>query len=107
MNESFLKGGVLLFTKEAIIRTCTASGLNEVMSGLIGGFGGGVAQVTAVTGDKSVSHWQRTQSTFRSQEIGGFYHGGTALIFRILCASKHKLMLPRACHPSCRPSSSS
>lgn len=53
----------------------------------------GVAQVTvlgpctflvtaAVTGDKSISLWQRTVMTFKTQGIGGFYHGGTALVLR-------------------------
>lgn len=93
MVESFLKGGILLFTKEAIIRAATTAGLDEVSAGLIGGFGGGVAQVTvmgpctflvtaAVMGDKSVSLWQRTKATYLKSGIGGFYHGGTALIMR-------------------------
>jgi hypothetical protein len=46
MVESFLKGGVLLFAKDAIIRSCKAFGLSDVPAGLLGGFGGGVAQVT-------------------------------------------------------------
>ncbi|RYG64506.1 hypothetical protein EON64_13840, partial [archaeon] len=68
MVESFLKGGILLFTKEALIRATMTAGLDEVSAGLLGGFGGGVAQVTvmgpctflvtaAVMGDKSVSLW--------------------------------------------------
>jgi hypothetical protein len=43
--ESFLKGGILLFAKESIIRTSLGLGMSEVYAGLIGGFGGGVAQV--------------------------------------------------------------
>ena len=93
MVESFLKGGILLFAKEAIIRSTTEAGLGEVSAGLIGGFGGGVAQVSvlgpctflvtaAVTGDKSISLWQRTVTTYKLHGIGGFYHGGTALILR-------------------------
>ncbi len=93
MVESFLKGGILLFSKEAIIRSCLGSGMGEVSSGVVGGFGGGISQVTimgpctflvtaAVTGDKSVSVWQRTVSTYKTQGIKGFYHGGTALMFR-------------------------
>lgn len=93
MVESFLKGGILLFSKEAIIRSTSAMGMSEVYSGLIGGFGGGVAQVTvmgpctflvtaAVTGDKSVSLLSRVQNTWKTQGIGGFYRGGTALILR-------------------------
>lgn len=39
--ESFLKGGILMYSKEAIIRSVTAAGLNEVSAGLLGGFGGG------------------------------------------------------------------
>jgi hypothetical protein len=45
MMESFLKGGILLFSKEAIIRFCRGIGAGEVTSGLAGGFGGGVSQV--------------------------------------------------------------
>lgn len=93
MVESFLKGGILLFAKEAIIRSCLNSGMGEVSAGLIGGFGGGISQVTimgpctflvtaAVTGDKSISIWQRTVQTFKTQGVKGFYHGGTALMWR-------------------------
>ncbi len=93
MVESFLKGGILLFSKEAIIRSTSSVGMSEVTSGLIGGFGGGVAQVTvmgpctflvtaAVTGDKSVSLLSRVKLTWQTQGIGGFYRGGTALILR-------------------------
>ena len=41
MVESFLKGGILLYAKESIIRTTKTAGLDEVSAGLIGGFGGG------------------------------------------------------------------
>jgi hypothetical protein len=91
--ESFLKGGVLLFSKEAIIRNCKGVGMSDLSSGLVGGFGGGVAQVSvvgpctylvtaAVTGDKNVTLMQRIAMTYRQQGIGGFYHGGTALMLR-------------------------
>lgn len=43
--ESFLKGGILLFAKESIIRASLGVGMTEVYAGLLGGFGGGVAQV--------------------------------------------------------------
>mmetsp|Transcript_30618 Transcript_30618/g.33454 ORF Transcript_30618/g.33454 Transcript_30618/m.33454 type:complete len:287 (-) Transcript_30618:211-1071(-) len=94
MVESFLKGGILLFSKEAIIRTATNQfGLGEVAAGLVGGFGGGVAQVTvmgpctflvtaAVTGDKSTSLLSKVTSTYKKYGVSGFYHGGTALILR-------------------------
>lgn len=93
MVESFLKGGILLFSKESIIRSCKAAGMGDFSAGLVGGFGGGVSQVTimgpctflvtaAVTGDKSVSLWQRVVNTYQKQGIKGFYHGGTALVFR-------------------------
>lgn len=36
----------------------------------------------AVTGDKSISLWQQTVNTYKARGIGGFYHGGTALILR-------------------------
>jgi hypothetical protein len=91
--ESFLKGGVLLFSKEAIINSCQNFGLSEFTSGLIGGFGGGVAQVSvvgpctflitaSVTGDKSITMLQRISMTYKAHGIGGFYHGGTALMLR-------------------------
>ena len=44
----FLKGGILLFSKEAIINLCKNAGLSDISSGLIGGFGGGVAQVSVL-----------------------------------------------------------
>ena len=48
MVESFLKGGVLLFAKEGIIRSTQSFGLGELTSSLIGGFGGGVTQVVVI-----------------------------------------------------------
>ena len=48
MVESFLKGGILLFSKDAIIRGSMAAGLGEVPAGVLGGFGGGVCQVSRV-----------------------------------------------------------
>jgi len=90
--ESFLKGGILMYSKEAIIRSVTRAGVDEVSAGLLGGFGGGVAQVTimgpctflvtASVTDKSKSLWQHTLSTYKSHGVGGFYHGGTALVLR-------------------------
>ena len=93
MVESFLKGGILLFSKDAIIRATKGFGLGEVSSGLIGGFGGGVAQVVimgpctylvtaAVTSDKSVSIIGHIKKTVATQGISGFYAGGVALILR-------------------------
>lgn len=93
MIESFLKGGILLFAKESIIGTCNSVGMSEVYAGLVGGFGGGVAQVTvmgpctflvtaAVTSDKSVSTIDKARSTWASHGIKGFYRGGTALMLR-------------------------
>jgi hypothetical protein len=93
MVESFLKGGILLFSKDAVIRSMTGAGLSEVSAGLIGGFAGGCSQViimgpctflvtAAVTGDKSVSLYQRSVDVFKARGIGGFYQGGTALLLR-------------------------
>lgn len=93
MVESFLKGAILMFAKDAIIRSSLSFGASETMAGLVGGFGGGVAQVTvlgpctflvtaAVTGDKSIGVFQRISMTYKSQGIAGFYHGGTALMLR-------------------------
>ena len=91
--ESFLKGGVLMFSKEGIIRTCKSAGASDLSSGLVGGFGGGVAQVivvapctylvtASVTGDKSMSLLTRITQTYQRSGIGGFYKGGTALMLR-------------------------
>ena len=44
----FLSGGILLFSKEAIINLCKNAGLSDISSGLVGGFGGGVAQVSVL-----------------------------------------------------------
>lgn len=93
MVECFIKGAILLFSKEAIIKMSRGVGLDEVTAGVIGGFGGGVAQVSilgpctflvtaAVTGDKSVSITQRAIQTYRTQGVAGFYRGGTALALR-------------------------
>lgn len=93
MVESFLKGGILLFSKDAVIRSMTGAGASEVTAGLVGGFAGGCSQViimgpctflvtAAVTGDKSVSTYKRTVDTFKLRGIGGFYQGGTALLLR-------------------------
>ena len=93
MVESFLKGGILLFSKDAVIRSMTKAGASDVTAGLVGGFAGGCSQViimgpctflvtAAVTGDKSVSVFKRMGDTFKSRGIGGFYQGGTALLLR-------------------------
>jgi hypothetical protein len=93
MVESFLKGGILLYSKEQIMVFCRTLGLGEISSGLIGGFGGGVSQVTvlgpctflvtaAVTGDKSSSVLQKAKQTYAANGIKGFYRGGVALMLR-------------------------
>ena len=43
--ESFTKGGILLFSKEAIINSSKSLGLSDVQAGILGGFGGGISQV--------------------------------------------------------------
>ena len=49
MVESFLKGGILLFSKESIIKVLRSfEGVGEVQAGLLGGFGGGVCQVVVM-----------------------------------------------------------
>ena len=91
--EGALKGGILLYSKEAIMRSCKGFGMSDVVSSLVGGFGGGVSQVivlgpctflvtAAVTGDKSVSISKRALDTWKNHGIGGFYRGGTALMLR-------------------------
>ena len=49
MVESFLKGGILLFAKELSMNTLDSMGASPVTSGLVGGFLGGVAQVTVLS----------------------------------------------------------
>jgi hypothetical protein len=93
MVESFLKGGILLFAKDAIIRASTGAGLGSVTAGLLGGFGGGVAQVVvlgpctflvtaSVTSPTGTSILSLAANTLKTQGIGGFYHGGLPLMLR-------------------------
>lgn len=93
MVESFLKGGILLFSKDAIIRFTKSVGASDVTSGLIGGFGGGVAQVVvlgpctylvtaAVTSKTQISIFSQISHTIKTHGISGFYRGGTALMLR-------------------------
>ena len=92
-----MKGGILLFSKDAIIRTCTGLGAGEITAGLIGGFGGGVCQVsimgpctyliTASVAGASAQGGQmgtiaRLKHTMANGGIGGFYKGGAALMMR-------------------------
>ncbi len=92
MVESFFKGGILLFAKESIISMCASLGMSEVGAGLVGGFGGGVAQVsvmgpctflvTAAVTNKEASFTSVIRSTISQHGIAGFYRGGTALMLR-------------------------
>eukprot|EP00605_Chrysophyceae_sp_TOSAG23-4_P001662 GSChrysophyteH1.ASY1.ANO1.1824.1 assembled CDS len=95
--ESFSKGAVLLFSKEAIKRSCLSFGLGEVPSGILSGFGGGLCQVSvmgpctflvtaSVAGAQAeggkMSTINRIKHTYANAGIGGFYRGGTALMLR-------------------------
>ena len=96
MVESFLKGGVLLFAKEGIIRSTQSFGLGELTSSLIGGFGGGVTQVVviapctyvvsaAVIGakeGKKMTTMETVMTTYKKNGIGGFYRGSLPLMAR-------------------------
>ena len=93
MVESFLKGGILLFAKDAIIRGSKTVGISDVPAGILGGFGGGVSQVivlgpctylvtASVNAEKGTSVLKLAQDTFSSRGIRGFYHGGVALMLR-------------------------
>lgn len=96
MVESFLKGGILLFAKEGIIRSTQSFGLGELTSGLVGGFGGGVTQVVviapcsyiisaAVVGakeGKKMSTMERVKMTYKQNGVGGFYKGSVPLMAR-------------------------
>lgn len=98
-----LIGGILLFAKDGIIRFSKTVGLSDVLAGLVGGFGGGVAQVVvlgpctylvtaAVAGDKNMSLGQRISDTFSKRGISGFYQGGTALMLRQGCTLTYSLI---------------
>jgi hypothetical protein len=96
MVESFLKGGILLFAKEGIIRTSKGMGCGEISAGILGGFGGGVAQVSImgpctflVTASVAqagaavqMGTMQRISHVMKTQGVAGFYKGGTALMLR-------------------------
>ena len=93
MVESASKGAVLVYSKDAIRDASTSMGAGNVLSGFLGGAGGGVCQtvvmgpmtylVTAVvTGDKSVSVTSALTTTWREKGLIGFYPGGSAIAFR-------------------------
>lgn len=91
--ESFLKGGILLYAKEGIIRGLKAVGVNDVAAGFAGGFGGGAAQVivlgpctflvtASVTSGQNFSMGKLISETYKSKGIPGFFPGGVALTLR-------------------------
>jgi hypothetical protein len=91
--ESATKGGILLFAKEAIARSCSNAGIGPTLTGFIAGGGGGVCQVVvmgpctflvtaAVTGDKSISTSTRIANTFKTQGVKGFFPGGVPIAWR-------------------------
>lgn len=95
MVESFLKGGILLFAKEGIIRWSRSIGLSDTAAGVLGGFGGGCAQVgvlgpctflitakVAAKAGTEISTTQRIKDTWKDHGLKGFYRGGTALMLR-------------------------
>jgi len=93
MVESFSKGAVLLFAKETIISTCQKSNIDPVISGILGGAGGGICQVSVmgpctflvtakVTGGGNRSVTTIAKETFAAKGFKGFYPGGTAIAFR-------------------------
>ena len=95
MVESFLKGGLLIFAKDGIIRSSKAAGFSEVTAGLLGGFGGGCAQVVvlgpctylitakvAERAGEAMSMTARIKTTWEAAGIAGFYRGGFALMLR-------------------------
>jgi hypothetical protein len=91
MVESFLKGGVLMFSKEGIIRASKKGGLSDTASGFLGGFGGGMSQVVimgpctylvtaSVTQGASIADVMK--QTLKTKGVAGFYSGGSALLLR-------------------------
>lgn len=92
MIESGSKGAVLLVAKEAIKDTAESAGVSPFTAALLGGAGGGIAQVSvmgpctylvtaAVTG-KSTSAVQIARETYAKAGWKGFYPGGSAIAFR-------------------------
>eukprot|EP01066_Platyproteum_vivax_P003468 Platyproteum_vivax@DN1438_c0_g1_i1.p1 len=94
MVECASKGSVLLFSKEAILNSCTASGLSSTLSGFIAGAGGGICQ-TAVMGpctyivtsmvtgaEKKQSAMAVMKSIWKEKGIRGFYAGSSAIALR-------------------------
>lgn len=92
MIESGSKGAVLLVAKEAIKDTAESAGISPFTAALLGGAGGGIAQVSvmgpctylvtaAVTG-KSTSTVQIARDTYAKAGWKGFYPGGSAIAFR-------------------------
>jgi len=93
MVESALKGAILLFSKEAILGSCSNAGISPTMSGFIAGAGGGICQTTvmgpctflvtaAVTGEKGMSLTGKASEVWKAKGIKGFYPGGSAIAFR-------------------------
>lgn len=91
--ESFVKGGILLYAKEAIIRGLKAFGVGDVTAGFAGGFGGGAAQVVvlgpctylvtaSVTGGQNISMTKVMAETWKAKGVAGFFPGGVALTLR-------------------------
>lgn len=93
MVESFSKGAVLLFAKDAIMTTASGAGCSPVLAGVLGGAGGGIAQVSVmgpctflvtakVTGTAGKGTMQIAKETWSAKGLKGFYPGGTAIAFR-------------------------
>jgi hypothetical protein len=93
MIESASKGGILLFSKEAIERSLKNAGVGNTLTGFISGGGGGVCQVVvmgpctylvtgAVTGDKTKSSMDRIRGTWAKNGVKGFYPGGVPIAWR-------------------------
>lgn len=93
MVESASKGAILMVSKEALNESLLGAGTSPALAGALAGAGGGVCQVSimapctflvtgAVTGDKSITTWERARRTYAAKGIAGFYPGGTAIAFR-------------------------
>lgn len=93
MVESALKGGILLFAKEGLIKGMQPFDLGPTVTGIVGGAGAGVAQVSVmgpctfvvtavVTGGKDVSVGKTVSDTWAAKGIKGFYPGATAIAAR-------------------------
>jgi hypothetical protein len=92
MVESATKGAILLYAKESIMTSLSTMGVNNTISGICAGAGGGICQVsvmgpctflvTAVVTNREKTMLTTLRETWAERGIRGFYPGGTAIAAR-------------------------